>query len=239
MTTFRNIVSATISAPGAAPAWLQGAFEYWRAGGPLMPFIALVTFVYWYRYLAVLLCLREMLANADESLPVSAAVSDADGRRRIRGAVPRIAVRVRRAVAEGISLDEAFDQARAAETGTCNWAFYVLGALVTVAPLLGLLGTVLGMITTFNAVAVGSEATGRQVASGISQALITTQAGLVSALAGTFGLAHLFRLYRRLQHAVERLFSHLTLYYRNAAPAAGTPACELRTIPDADACGRK
>jgi biopolymer transport protein ExbB len=56
----------------------------------------------------------------------------------------------------------------------------VIGAAST---LLGLLGTVLGMITTFRALTAGgaSVATG-DLAGGISQALITTQAGLVVAL---------------------------------------------------------
>lgn len=49
-------------------------------------------------------------------------------------------------------------------------------------PLLGLLGTVLGMITTFDALLINQVARVDALAGGISQALITTQVGLVAAL---------------------------------------------------------
>jgi biopolymer transport protein ExbB len=52
-----------------------------------------------------------------------------------------------------------------------------------ICPLLGLLGTVLGMIVTFQSLTIGqSQASAELLAAGISQAMITTQAGLVLAL---------------------------------------------------------
>lgn len=59
----------------------------------------------------------------------------------------------------------------------------VLNTVYTLSPLLGLLGTVTGMIRAFNAVAV-SDALGRPelLASGISEALLTTAAGLSVAI---------------------------------------------------------
>jgi biopolymer transport protein ExbB len=59
----------------------------------------------------------------------------------------------------------------------------VFNAVATVSPLLGLLGTVFGMIRTFNAVA-GQGAMGNPtlLASGISEALLTTAAGLTVAI---------------------------------------------------------
>lgn len=57
-----------------------------------------------------------------------------------------------------------------------------LGTIVTIAPMMGLLGTVLGMISVFgaiNAVGVGNP---QQMAGGISEALITTVAGLMIAI---------------------------------------------------------
>jgi biopolymer transport protein ExbB len=59
----------------------------------------------------------------------------------------------------------------------------VFNAVATVTPLLGLLGTVFGMIRTFNAVA-GQGAMGNPtlLASGISEALLTTAAGLTVAI---------------------------------------------------------
>lgn len=58
-----------------------------------------------------------------------------------------------------------------------------LMTLVTVAPLLGLLGTVMGMLTTFAGLAISSGGqTVDQIAAGISEALITTQTGLMIAI---------------------------------------------------------
>jgi len=59
----------------------------------------------------------------------------------------------------------------------------VFSAISNVTPLLGLLGTVLGMIEAFNSIA-GSNAMGRPelLAGGIGQALITTAAGLLVAI---------------------------------------------------------
>lgn len=73
--------------------------------------------------------------------------------------------------------------------------FMILAAFTTAAPLLGLLGTVLGMIGTFDAVAGAGVHTTDRVAGGISQALITTQFGLLVAIPGVFGLARLKRLF--------------------------------------------
>lgn len=59
----------------------------------------------------------------------------------------------------------------------------ILNGVATVSPLLGLLGTVVGMIRAFNAIAT-SDAMGRPelLANGISQALLTTAAGLTVAI---------------------------------------------------------
>ena len=54
--------------------------------------------------------------------------------------------------------------------------------LSSVAPLLGLLGTVEGMIGTFHALAVSGSADNAALTSGISKALVTTQGGLLVAI---------------------------------------------------------
>lgn len=58
--------------------------------------------------------------------------------------------------------------------------------LAGLTPLLGLLGTVMGMITTFDVIADYGTGNSKAMASGISQALITTQTGLVVAVPGLF-----------------------------------------------------
>jgi biopolymer transport protein ExbB len=75
----------------------------------------------------------------------------------------------------------------------------LLAALTAVAPLMGLLGTVRGMMATFSAVSEVAGNTGVDVAAGISQALITTQFGLVIALPGVFGISRLRALIREIE----------------------------------------
>ena len=58
----------------------------------------------------------------------------------------------------------------------------VLGAIANITPMMGLLGTVIGMIKAFNVISLSGTGNPGLVASGISEALITTQMGLVVAI---------------------------------------------------------
>lgn len=81
-----------------------------------------------------------------------------------------------------------------------------LNTLVAAAPLMGLLGTVIGMLGTFAAIASGGGSeTAAMVAAGISEALITTQTGLFVALPGIF----LVLIIRRRKHAVEAALARI------------------------------
>ena len=68
-----------------------------------------------------------------------------------------------------------------------------LAILISSAPLLGLLGTVAGMLITFSGMAAGNSAPIDTISTGISRALVTTQAGLVIAIPAAFLLALLKR----------------------------------------------
>lgn len=74
----------------------------------------------------------------------------------------------------------------------------LLGTIATIAPLLGLLGTVLGMIQAFNVIAKAGVGTPATLGGGISQALITTAAGLAVAIPTIL-------LHRYLASRVDRL----------------------------------
>ncbi|GAA6168489.1 MotA/TolQ/ExbB proton channel family protein [Sessilibacter corallicola] len=69
----------------------------------------------------------------------------------------------------------------------------ILGTIAAVAPLLGLLGTVIGMINVFTAIMVQGTGNAGALAGGISEALITTAAGLCVAIPAM--MAH--RFYQR------------------------------------------
>ena len=63
----------------------------------------------------------------------------------------------------------------------------VLGAIGSIAPMLGFLGTVTGMIRAFNVISQAGTGNPSLVASGISEALITTAAGLIVAIPALAG----------------------------------------------------
>ena len=76
--------------------------------------------------------------------------------------------------------------------------------LAAAAPLLGLLGTVTGMISTFDVMAHFGTGNARAMAAGISEALITTQTGLFIAVPGLFMGSFLRRRAENLEDAMQR-----------------------------------
>lgn len=85
------------------------------------------------------------------------------------------------------ALRRAVDEVRLALLDRMERRLRFLGVLVASAPLLGLLGTVLGMLDTFAGISRGGgPETSNTVAAGISEALVTTQTGLTIALPGLF-----------------------------------------------------
>ena len=81
-----------------------------------------------------------------------------------------------------------FEQLQVSEAAPFERDLKVMKVCVSAAPLVGLLGTVTGMLATFGALSSGSggDKTMAMIADGISEALITTETGLVIALPGLF-----------------------------------------------------
>jgi len=75
-------------------------------------------------------------------------------------------------------LKEVADEVGSREVVSLQRYLGLLGTIANIAPLLGLLGTVLGMIEAFNTIAALGVGTPATLGGGISQALITTAAGL-------------------------------------------------------------
>lgn len=68
-----------------------------------------------------------------------------------------------------------------------------LRALIVICPLLGLLGTVTGMIQVFDAITLTGGNNARLVSEGVSRATLPTMAGMVAALSGLFAFGYLRR----------------------------------------------
>jgi len=80
---------------------------------------------------------------------------------------------------------------------SANQGLAMIQTLVALCPLLGLLGTVVGMITVFQAMAVSGTGNARAMAAGVSMATVPTMAGMVGALSGVFLVTILTRQARR------------------------------------------
>jgi biopolymer transport protein ExbB len=73
----------------------------------------------------------------------------------------------------------------------------VIKTMVALCPLLGLLGTVTGMIEVFNIMAVTGGGDAKSMAGGVSRATIPTMAGMVAAISGVFAMTYLTRVAQR------------------------------------------
>jgi biopolymer transport protein ExbB len=182
------------------------ALEIFRAGGVLMGPLLLTCAAIWY-----LLARRWLLLRREAHIVPGLATEIADLYRtkgtaacatRLsgeRGLLPHILRQLFRP-AEGMPtrrrLDELILSARIGlgRPGT------LLRVLVKIAPLLGLLGTVLGMVETFAVLKAMGTSDPRALSGGISQALLTTQTGLLIALPGLYGE----RWFRRREEILER-----------------------------------
>jgi biopolymer transport protein ExbB len=85
------------------------------------------------------------------------------------------------------SLSNAFLRAANKELTRFQQGLAVLDTCITAAPLLGLLGTVTGMMNTFGALGEGDiAASASKITGGVGEALIATACGLVIAIIGLF-----------------------------------------------------
>jgi len=90
-----------------------------------------------------------------------------------------------------------------------------LGTIAGISPLLGLLGTVIGMINVFSAILAHGVGNANQLAGGISQALITTQMGLAVAIPGLIVNGVLDRRQKNIEIELAQLKDILVAGYND------------------------
>ena len=182
--------------------WEQ-AYDIWLSGGSCMPAIAVNALVMFALGIHVHLKLRK---KGFQSVPENTWHHWIDHSAERKGPIGNLLD----FVTDGTSLKETgvlFQELRATELVPFERDLRVMKVCITTAPLLGLLGTVTGMLTTFGALASGSggEKTMGLIAEGISEALITTETGLVIALPGSFFQYLLARKHERYKSFIARL----------------------------------
>ncbi len=82
----------------------------------------------------------------------------------------------------------------------------LIGALVALCPLEGLLGTVTGMVSVFDVMAMTGSSNPRAMASGVSQSTVPTMSGMVAALSGMYFRVQLSKMAgTEVKHLADRL----------------------------------
>ena len=112
----------------------------------------------------------------------------------------------------------------------------LLFVIASIAPLLGLLGTIFGMITAFQTVAMSGEALGKAelLAKGIYEAMITTAAGLLVAIPALIGYHWISAKIEQLVSEIDRMTCEFIEQY---AVAEQTHICaepKLRSVEDSE-----
>ncbi|MCD4813898.1 MotA/TolQ/ExbB proton channel family protein [bacterium] len=205
---------------------LQAGFQYWQKGGWLLVPIAGVCLFIWYYLLEMTRQLGQLdLPAGSEELGLENRLSDKKKWAGLQaellensGIWSQAVVYVLQKVRQQADLFEIVDEVRSRMMSPYEGKLIVLGALVTSAPLLGLLGTIFGMVETFQAISDQTGNTTEIMASGISQGLITTQFGLIIAIPGIFGIAAIKKKLRQVDVKFAGLKNHLAFALRGDRP---------------------
>lgn len=124
-------------------------------------------------------------------------------------------------VADPTRLTELFEEAIMWQVPKIDRSLWVLDTIVTLAPLLGLLGTIIGMFNAFQVLGTGGGAP-TEVTGGVAEALVATGCGLFIAIIGLIFFNGLQNLVRRIVHQMETI--KVMLVNRLDAPRVAEPA---------------
>ena len=125
---------------------------------------------------------------------------------------------------------ESLEAASQLELDRLRRGLSVLDTSITVAPMLGILGTVTGIINTFNLLNAAGMDNPAGATAGIAEALITTAAGLIVAISCLFPFNFLVAQLRRRTTELEQTLHHFELAYNtglnhNSRTAKQAPTC--------------
>jgi len=123
-----------------------------------------------------------------------------------------------------LSLSNAFIRAANQEMSRFQQGLATLDTIITAAPLLGLLGTVTGMMRTFGALGTGDvSSSAGQITGGVAEALIATCCGLFIAVTCLFPYNYLNARVEESKHEVDDAFNALELIIKKSETAPPFP----------------
>jgi len=193
--------------------FIANAYEYLQPGGLVMIPLILTSFWMWVLIVDRLLYFR--LMDRDD-IDLKQAIKILDGKpfpETANGLRTRVIVSFLKERTGNRKLDlSILDRCAMQERPHIRRSLSVIGILAAVSPLFGLLGTVTGMITTFDVIALFGTGNAKAMAGGISEALITTQSGLLVAIPGLFMSAFLIRRANRLESCLDEALITLKRY---------------------------
>jgi biopolymer transport protein ExbB len=126
------------------------------------------------------------------------------------------------------SMLKAMESAAADEVQRMRRFMGVLDTMITVAPLLGIFGTVLGIITSFEMLGTAGIQDPKAVTAGVAQALITTAAGLAIAILSVFPYNYFNAKVELAAQDMEKYATSLEIVYEKMAHENNTAAGESR-----------
>ena len=121
------------------------------------------------------------------------------------------------------SMTKAMEATAAEEIRNMRRYMGVLDTMITVAPLLGIFGTVIGIITSFEALGTAGIDQPQAVTAGIAQALITTATGLGIAILSVFPYNYFNSRVEKAVLNIEKYATSLEIVYEKLEAKQGEP----------------
>ena len=183
-----------------------------RSGGPVLIAILLISLYALYLFLERLLKLSRERMDVDRLMVrVNAAVRERNLEMALvacdnhGGPIARVLKAALTRLPYGrAAVEAAFQEATLGEEQRLTKGLRPLGTIAQIAPLLGLLGTVTGMIIAFSEISQQGTGNPAALADGIGQALVTTAAGLIVAIPALIGYNYLSSRVDNILLEIER-----------------------------------
>lgn len=164
--------------------WFQGLNQFFDSAGWVLWPIAASALLMWYliaeRYLLLWFSIQPLRQQLQQQWHLQQAVPRHYKKALLQGYISELSLLTQR----GLTL---------------------LKTLIAICPLLGLLGTVSGMIQVFDGMALQGSIDGKTMAAGVSSATLPTMAGMVVALSGLYFHARLSSQMQALLHRDRRI----------------------------------